>query len=176
LTILRLQDLSKFASFKAAELDACAEAARVVLWQFHDVPPPNTAGTWTHDGQAIGVHMEWSEPSEDELFAHAANEIDVAEDGAYAVAMAVVAELGFRVVARIHHKSGADWVMVLRGEPANDYFKLEVSGIGKISSTNRPTTRLRQKVKQGSGGDYNRPGVAVVARFEDALVLSESWR
>jgi hypothetical protein len=38
------------------------------------------------------------------------------EDGAYAVAMAVADQLGFQVVARLHHQSGADWVVAPKGD------------------------------------------------------------
>jgi hypothetical protein len=66
--------------------------------------------------------------------------------------------------------------VVPRGEPLNDRYKLEVSGIARVHVGNDPATRLRVKVTQGIGGDLTRPGLAVVARFEDALILSESWR
>jgi hypothetical protein len=66
--------------------------------------------------------------------------------------------------------------VVPRGEPLNDRYKLEVSGVARVHVGNDPATRLRVKVTQGIGGDLTRPGLAVVARFEDALILSESWR
>jgi hypothetical protein len=40
----------------------------------------------------------------------------------------------------------------------------------------KPEARLRAKVLQAMAGDYDRPGFAVVARFEDALILSVGWR
>ncbi len=66
-------------------------------------------------------------------------------------------------------------MVVPKGEPANDYYKLEVSGIARVNAE-KPEGRLADKVDQATRGDYDRPGLAVVARFEDALILSEGWR
>lgn len=128
-----------------------------------------------HDGSNRKVELIWDEPSADDHAAHA-NELDATERAAYALAMAVAAQLGFRVIGRVHHGSGADWIMVPRGEPANDYYKLEVSGVARISPANSPESRLVAKLAQGSRGDYERPGIAVVARLEDARILSASWQ
>ncbi len=175
MTVLDLEDTPRFATFTSAELATYVEAARVMLWTFHSVPPPNTMGNWAHEATRQAVELAWREPSTDDQLAHA-NEIDATEDAAYALAFAVAHQLGYAIVGRLHHGSGADWIMVLRGEPRNDYTKLEVSGIARTRDSNAPHVRLRIKVKQGSGGDYNRPGIAVVARFEDALILSEGWK
>jgi hypothetical protein len=173
--VLRLHDLSRCAVYESAAFETLAEAARVLLWRFHGVPPPNTSGEWKHDASSKAVALEWRAPSPGDQAANA-NEVDAVEDAAYAVAIAVAGELGFRVLGRVHHGSGADWLLVLDGEPQNDYYKLEVSGIAKVSRENKPKNRLSQKVRQGSSGDFERPGLAVVARFEDALILSQSWR
>jgi hypothetical protein len=174
---LRLTNLAAFSAYKSSELDALAEAARVILWQLHDVPPPNTGGTWKHDGGEAGdVELEWSEPTRDEHAMHA-DEIDALEKAAYAVALAIAWRLDFVVLGRVHRGSGADWLLVPKGEPANDYYKLEVSGIDKIHPANTPARRLKEKAHQGATGrDYQRPGLAIVTRFEDVLILSESWR
>lgn len=169
-----LRSLESYASFRSGNLASFVEAARVMLWKFHDVPPPDTAGMWTHDGAGQDVELAWEEPSEHDQAAHA-NELDATECAGYAVALAIANQLGFRVIGRVHHGSGADWIMVPRGEPTNDYYKLEVSGIARVSPTNRPEDRLVAKVAQASRGDYERPGIAVVARFEDARILSASW-
>lgn len=185
---LDVRDPGAFAASRSVMYTALAEAARVMLWKFHDVPPPNTHGTWTlesniewigripvfNEAREEQVEIAWEAPTEADQAAHA-NELDATEFAAYAVALAVADQLGFRILARMQHGSGADWVMVPRGEPANDYYKLEVSGMARIGAE-RPEARLRAKREQGSGGDYNRPGLAVVVRFEDATVLSETWR
>lgn len=176
MTLLNLRNPSAFADCASAEFGTFAEAARVMLARFHETPPPNTSGAWTHDGgTAQVVEFDWEAPSHDDQRAHA-NEIDATEDAGYAVAMAIADQLGFIVIGRLHHGSGADWWLRPRGEPENDRYKLEVSGIARTSASNTPAARLQAKVKQGLGGDLSRPGLAVVVRFEDASVLSESWR
>lgn len=117
--------------------------------------------------------MIWDEPGESALKSHG-NEKDATEHGAYAVAIALADHLGFKVIARAHQRSGSDWVMVRKGEPENDYYKLEVSGISRIN-TQKPEVRLAEKMAQGSRGDWDRPGMAIVARFEDVQVLAEVW-
>lgn len=63
--------------------------------------------------------------------------------------------------------------MSRHGEPPNDFFKLEVSGVARGEAL---AARLAEKVEQVQGGDLNRPGVAVVVGFEAATVLMESSR
>ncbi len=109
-----------------------------------------------------------------DVLASHGNEKDATEYGAYAVAIAVAHDLGFKVIGRTHQGSGTDWLMIREGEPANDYYKLEVSGIARINKE-KPESRLSSKVAQGSHGDLQRPGVAVVARFEDLRIVSEGW-
>lgn len=171
---LDLTDLEPYTSFGSSVLGAAHEAASVMLSRFHDESP--TDGLWTRvdEGEKFHVQLIWQSPSEDEQAAHA-NEKDATEYAAYAVAMAVADRLGFRVAGRLHQGSGADWVMVPKGEPSNDFYKLEVSGIARVGGE-KPESRLNTKVEQGRGGDYNRPGIAVVARFEDAVILTEGWR
>ena len=94
---------------------------------------------------------------------------------AEAVAIALAHHLGFRVIGEAHHGSGSDWLMVPKGEPATDFYMLEVSGIIRKTSES-PLGRLHAKVTQGREGDLGRPGMAVVVRFEDVRVLSETWR
>lgn len=170
--ILDVRNLEPYTSFQSPVLSAIVEAASVMLSRFRGQPP--TPGTWKRDGEAEDVSLLWEQSSADAQAAQA-NEKDATEDGAYAVAIAAADHLGFRVVGRVHQGSGADWVMVPKGEPTNDYYKLEVSGIARINAE-KPESRLRSKVDQGQGGDFNRPGIAAVARFEDALILTEAWR
>lgn len=116
----------------------------------------------------------WDAPRQQALESHG-NEKDATEYGAYAVAIAVANQLGFKVIGRTHQGSETDWLMIRKGEPANDFYKLEVSGMARTNQE-KPEARLEKKVAQGSGGDLERPGLAVVARFEDVQILSEPWR
>ena len=67
--------------------------------------------------------------------------------------------------------SGCDYLMVRRGEPENDFYKLEVSGTGEGNLA----SRLKEKVAQGRGGDLDRPGAAVVVGFQEAKIFMEDW-
>lgn len=169
---LDLRDLSAFSSSTRALLTACSEAASVMLWKFHAAP--RSPGNWQHAAESpVGVVLVWDAPGPDVLASHG-NEKDATEYGAYAIAIAVADHLGFKVIGRTHQGSGTDWLMIRKGEPANDYYKLEVSGLARIHKE-KPAGRLFSKVAQGKGGDLQRPGVAVVARFEDIQILSEAW-
>ena len=174
---LDLRDLSAFSSSTRALLSACSECASVMIWKFHSAP--RSLGRWEHEKTSdfgsddVAVTVVWNEPGQDVLESHG-NEKDATEYGAYAIAIAIANHLGFKVVGRTHQGSGTDWLMIRRGEPANDYYKLEVSGIARINKE-KPEARLRNKVDQGSGGDMQRPGFAVVARFEDLRIVSEGW-
>jgi hypothetical protein len=180
LSILDIRDLTAFSSSTRAVLTACTEAASVLLWRFHKAP--QSAGTWEHDDtdpwsftdSPVNIAVLWDEPTPDALTAHG-NEKDATEDGAYALAIAVADALGFKVLGRAHQGSGSDWLMVRKGEPASDYYKLEVSGMARINAE-KPEARLAAKLAQGRGGDLRRPGLGVVARFEDLRILSEAWR
>lgn len=175
--VIEVRDLSAFSSATRALLTACTEAASVMLWKFHTAP--QTEGSWQHKavltwpGEPVEVVVLWDAPGADVLQSYG-NEKDATEYGAYALAIALADRLGFKVLGRTHQGSGTDWLMVRKGEPANDYFKLEVSGISRIN-TQKPDARLAEKIDQGSGGDWRRPGLAVVARFEDLRILSEAW-
>lgn len=175
--VLDVRDLSRFSSSSKALLTMCSECASVMLWKFHTAP--RSQGSWESivpfslADDPVEITLLWDEPARETLESHC-NENDALEYAAYAVAIALADHLGFKVLARVHQGSGADWLMVPRGEPRNDYYKLEVSGIARINAE-KPESRLQTKVAQGSGGDLVRPGVAVVTRFEDIRVLSEAW-
>lgn len=180
MTLLDLRDLSCFcsASMHRSVLDCCAGAASAVIWRFHD-SSRGAQGRWDHREPpaapaSVEVELLWEPATQDILQTHG-NQKDATEYAGYAVAFAIADALGFKIVARAHQGSGADWVMVRKGEPANDYYKLEVSGMAEIG-TQTPASRLAGKVEQGRGGDWRRPGVAVVARFEDVRILSEAWQ
>jgi hypothetical protein len=65
-------------------------------------------------------------------------------------------------------------VILPKGEPSNDYYRLEVSGMGRIN-TERPESRLARKIAQIGDAGVSRPGLVVVTRFEDMRILSETW-
>jgi hypothetical protein len=103
------------------------------------------------------------------------NDLKNTERGAEGLAIAIANHLGFNVVGEAYHSSGADLLVVPRGEPDNDFYKIEVSGMGEIG-TESPASRLREKVAQALKGQLDRPGMAVVVRFADMRILSEEWR
>ena len=172
--ILDLKSLVEKNSVSPCLLLSHAEAASVMLWKFKHAPE-GTAGEWARDSAgAVDFTLVWVGAS-DSLLNTYGNEKDATEEGAYAVAIALVNAIGFKVIARTFQGSHCDWVMVPTGEPANDYHKLEVSGMAR-AGREMPEARLAEKVEQGSGGDWERPGTAVVVRFEDVRVLSKDWR
>jgi hypothetical protein len=177
MTKLDLRTLRAMSSASPTMLAFYAETASVMLWRFHaphkSLELAETPGTWHRGEQSIPVILLWNEPTMEVLHSHG-NEQDATEQGAYALAIAVADALGFHVLGRAHHGSGSDWIMIPRGEPTNDYYKLEVSGMAR-AGTESPASRLAAKVQQGSNGDLRRPGVAVVARFQDAAIFSEQW-
>lgn len=169
---LDVRDLTAFSAASPGQLATCAEAASVILHQFHS--PPRTPGRWMRSGDPVGVEVLWDQPAP-QVLATYGNENDATEYAAYAVAIAVADRLGFEVLGRARQSSGSDWWMVPKGEPTNDYYRLEVSGIARIN-TEKPEHRLGVKIAQLKKADLRRPGVAVVARFEDMRILSETCR
>jgi len=91
--------------------------------------------------------------------------------GAYAVAIATVHDHGFEVRKRIFHGSGADLVMVRRGEPDGNIVRLEVSGIADAGSVG---ARVKGKLDQLERGDLKGPGFAVVVRFKAAEIRASA--
>ena len=174
--VLDVRDLKAYSSASRTKLSLCSESASVVLWRFHT--PPRTEGKWQHCSHAANPanHAEdaavvWNEPSKEQLETYG-NAKEATEMGAYAIALAVADQLGFTVLGRAGQTSGSDWVMIRKGEPSNDYYRLEVSGMAAIGYE-KPEQRLARKLEQLRAGDLQRPGIAVVVRFEDVRVISE---
>ncbi len=168
LDLTRLGEVSYLSPNVVAYL---AEAASVMFDLYHPAPPPPTLGVLVRSAEEVPLAVGWSEPTTQQRESHL-NEKDAPEDGACAVAIATVHELGYTVVRRTRQGSGCDYLMVPRGEPENDFLKLEVSGTGEGSLAGR----LTGKVAQGKGGDLQRPGMAVVVSFKAARVLVEEWK
>lgn len=144
------------------------EAASVMLDRFHQAPPPPTPAEVTHDDDAREAHLHWHEPDDRQRRSHA-NGLDATAEGAYALAFAAVAALGYVVRYRALHGSGSDFVVTRVGEPDNDYWKLEVSGIAE-GDDGEVRARLREKLEQVARGDLRRPGLAAVVRFSKVVV------
>ncbi len=144
------------------------EAASVMLDRFHTVPPPPTSGRVLHDDEEHEAGVHWREPDDWQRRSHA-NDHDATEEGAYALAFAAAAALGYVVRYRSLHGSGSDFVVTRIGEPENDYWKLEVSGTAE-GDDSEVRARLREKLGQVAGGDLRRPGLAAVVRFSKVVV------
>lgn len=167
---LDLTDLRAVSRLTPAVLEALAEAASVMLDRYHPAPPPPTPFGLHLRGEELPADVAWQGPTNDQRDTHA-NEKDAAEDGACAVAIATAAATGYVVVRRTRQGSGCDYLMIRKGEPENDFHKLEVSGTGEGNLR----SRLTQKVAQGKGGDLDRPGLAVVVGFKEAKILVDGW-
>lgn len=142
-------------------VDACG----VMLDKFH-ISPRTFEVAW-----AGTRHLElvWSAPQEIHRQTHA-NEIDATETAAYGLALVVVSEGDYLVRRRAHHGSGSDYLLTKRGEPDNDFVRLEVSGVARGHGL---SWRLSDKVAQLRRGDLRRPGLAVVVGFEAAKMCVE---
>jgi hypothetical protein len=168
LDLTRFDEISNLSPTVVAYL---AEAASVMLDRYHPAPPPPTPGVLVRSAEEVPLSLAWPEPTNQQRESHQ-NEKDAPEDGACAVAIATVHELGYAVVRRTRQGSGCDYLMVPKGEPENDFLKLEVSGTGDGNLA----SRLKEKVAQGKGGDLQRPGMAIVVSFKAVRVLVEEWK
>lgn len=147
---------------------ACvAEAASVRLHHHHGAGP--ATGEWEQPPM-YRIVLHWTVPDERTRATHR-NTIDATEDAAYAVAFLAAHALGFKVVGRAEHGTGADWLMERAGDP--EVYRLEVSGID--ASDGKIETRLKVKVDQLGAGSSRSPGVAVVFRIADATLRSAPW-
>ncbi|XXY54848.1 hypothetical protein WME91_27330 [Sorangium sp. So ce269] len=167
LDLTRLGEVSRLSPTVVAYL---SEAASVMLDLYHPAPPPPTPGVLVRSAEELPVALAWPAPTKQQRESHQ-NEKDAPEDGACAVAIATVHELGYTVMRRTRQGSGCDYLMVPRGEPENDFLKLEVSGTGDGNLA----SRLKEKVAQGKGGDLQRPGMAIVVSFKAARIVVEGW-
>src|SRR4051812_34395427 len=163
-----LMDLARICALTPALVSMWSEAATVMLFKFHQVPPPKTPMVLAWDDGRCLLHLHWIQPAVRALESHA-NEKDATESAAYAVAIAAANHNGYVVRRRAHQGSGADLLMVRRGEPDNDFVKLEVSGIARGGGLE---TRVSKKTEQVAGGDLARPGVALVVHFEAAEIVA----
>lgn len=168
LDLTRIGEVSHLSPTVVAYL---AEAASVMLDLYHSAPPPPTPGMLVRGVEEVPLAFAWTEPTKQQRESHQ-NEKDAPEDSACAVAIATVHQLGYTVVRRTRQGSGCDYLMVRHGEPENDFLKLEVSGTGEGNLV----SRLEEKVKQGKGGDLQRPGMAVVVGFKATRILVEAWK
>jgi hypothetical protein len=148
-----------------SHVENMVDASRVMLDKFH-VSPSTFQLAWSGMRQ---LELEWSAPAEAHRQAHA-NELDATETGAYGLAFVAAHEGGYVVRRRAHHGSGSDYLLSKRGEPDNDFVKLEVSGIARGHGL---LGRLRDKIAQLRKGDLRRPGLAIVVGFEAAEICVE---
>lgn len=149
------------ASCSPAVLGCFTEAAFVSLARFHS--PSTTRGEIRWSTEEGPLELEWAPPTPAQLASHA-NQIDATEQGAYAVAIGAVQEVGgYEVIGRAHHASGADLLMLPDGGSEDDLVRLEVSGTCDHSEVPR---RLQSKMDQLGRGDLHRPGVAAVVSFD----------
>ncbi|NOU33845.1 MAG: hypothetical protein HOO96_38620 [Polyangiaceae bacterium] len=147
------------------------EAAAVVLSWFHVVPPPATITRIRSEGKQFAVDLAWKEPTLQVRLAHG-NDTDAIEYGAYAVAGLCLHHVHrWKLLGRTQTASGADFFIIPEGAPAEEFVRIEVSGIAKNSGVTELERRLRTKIKQLAHGDLARPGVAVVVGFKTAHVL-----
>jgi hypothetical protein len=148
-----------------SHVENMVDAARVMLDKFH-VSPQSFEITWL---KMRHLDLEWAPPQEVHRQTHA-NELDATETGAYGLAFVTIHEGDYIVQRRAHHGSGSDYLLTRRGEPDNDFVRLEVSGVARGDGL---SGRLRDKVAQLGNGDLQRPGLAVVVGFEVAKVCVE---
>jgi hypothetical protein len=164
-----LRKIDECSSLTSFVLGSLAEAASVVLEQLHPAVEQRVGCALELDEhtKAEGP-LCWSAPTLQARATHA-NENNASEDGAVAVAIvAVHRSLGYRVVARAEHRSGADYLMWDPTKGEDELVRLEVSGIIGVASAR---SRLRVKVEELENGRDRRPGVACVVRFSTKPVM-----
>jgi hypothetical protein len=146
----------------AHELVEHHKIAAVVSLYRHHTPPRTIFPRFDENLQQENLYeLTWFGPTVEQQEAFN-NIIDSTENGAEIIALLVVQACGYRVVKRAAALSGSDWIIVKNGEPENDFWKLEVSGIDRDG---RPHDRLHRKLEQVASGELSRPGIAIVVRF-----------
>jgi hypothetical protein len=150
-------------NLSGAHVLALVEAATVVLGEFH--ASAQVDGSYEHGAERATACLRWDPPTE-AVRSSNANATDATEQGAYAVALAVVLQTGFNVVRRAETGTGADWLLARTEEPES-FVRLEVSGMARTGDL---PARLREKVDQlRSAADDG--GVAIVVGFEVARIM-----
>lgn len=151
-----------------------AEAASVCCRRFHPMPPPATSFAIQRGDHEWRIGITWRAPGEVVAGSHN-NDLDATRDGAYAVAVASLHVVeGWRVLGRAQSASGADLLALREGDAADDFIKVEVSGISAgtdLRGLGELRRRLREKIVQVQKGNLELPGIAVVVGFELARVL-----
>lgn len=113
-----------------ARVAVYVEAATLAMEQQHDSP---CAGTLDRANGVSELLLEWVKSRGAGL---SYDEEEIAEDGACAVALALLAQQGLRVVKRLEKGTGADFLFLLlpsTGADDEDFVRLEVSGILLVS-------------------------------------------
>lgn len=166
---LDLNKINECSSLTPFVLGSLTEAASVVLEQLHPAAKQCVECALEMDDNIKSEGMLcWPAPTAQTRATHA-NENNASEDGAVAVAIvAAHRSLGYRVVARAEHRSGADYLMWDPTKGEDELVRLEVSGIIGVASAR---SRLRVKVEELENGRDRRPGVACVVRFPTKPVM-----
>lgn len=149
-------------------VEANAQAAEVCFDRHHG--SPLTLLVHVDDAKPRAFTLSWHAVSDRQGRSHA-NALNATEDGAYAVAIAIIREThNVHAYSRADHLTGSDYYAVAPGATdLEDALRLEVSGIdrGDLTAVNR---RVREKVDQLLGGVSNLPGIACVVGFECAAI------
>ncbi len=142
-------------------LNSYLEAFTVVLESLSKLSPVEV--TMIMDEQEVQFVLAWEKPG-DSILRSFANAKDATEYGAYALAFASLDALeNYEVVHRAHQGSGADFLLLKRGDDNDEnVIRLEVSG---ILNQGNVRNRLQVKVTQLQNGNLKRPGIALVAAF-----------
>jgi hypothetical protein len=170
-TLVNLMNLTALSPMSPAVLAFAGEAAAVMLDKFH----PTAAGGLALDAEpgerGDGLCVAWTAPDESVMASHADERV-ATEYGACGIAIAAVSVLdGFTVRRRLHQSTGADYIMTRAGEPENDFYRLEVSGIARGGSLR---ARMREKHIEARSGNLDRPYMAMVVHFERAKIAREN--
>lgn len=138
----------------------------------------------------VGIHADWEDDREyvthwptpgDREHRSYNNTKDATEDGAYCLALAgAEAHLGLVAMSRTGQGTGADWLIgpstgIVNPEDGElvleDFYRLEVTGIGDRDDANYIQKRLRAKVEQAKNGASFYPAVASVVVFKSGQVV-----
>jgi hypothetical protein len=161
--VIRL-DTSNHA-FEALTPHYAAMACEAASYCFEQNRHPVPARAMLNGCDTPHAHFHWTSPPVQAAATYRDRDV-AAEQGAYAVAIAVLNQLhGYKVVERSVKGTGFDfWVGTTTGGlPFQNKVRLEASGIFKGQS--RVVARLKSKLKQMAPSDESGSGFAVVAEF-----------